>query len=49
MAKDIKQVAANCDICFEHKPRNQKESLKQHAEGKSPFEKVGVDLCEYHY
>ena len=48
MAKDIKQVADNCDICFEHKPRNQKESLKQHAEGKSPFEKVGVDLCEYH-
>ncbi|XP_077969898.1 uncharacterized protein LOC120339406 [Styela clava] len=29
------------------KPNNQKEPLLQHNEGSVPWEKVGIDLCEY--
>ncbi|RUS87639.1 hypothetical protein EGW08_004624 [Elysia chlorotica] len=44
MTAEIKQMADNCTACQETKPRNQKESLKQHAKGASPWEKVATDL-----
>ena len=47
MTQEIKQLAQNCDICYEFKARNQKEPLKQHHDGSYPYEKVGVDLCEF--
>ena len=47
MAKDLQQLADNCHICQQLKPSNQKEPLKQHAEGGYPWEKCGVDLFEY--
>ena len=46
MAKEIKQISSSCEICQEHKPRNQKETLNQHFRGTYPWEKIGVDLCE---
>ena len=47
MTTDIKQLAENCHECQRLKPNNQREPLKQHAEGSYPWEKCGVDLFEY--
>ena len=44
MKKDIKQLADSCEICLEAKPRNQKETLIQHAPSSEPWEKLGMDL-----
>ena len=41
-----RQVAENCETCQLHKPRNQKETLRQHEEGETPWSKTGVDLFE---
>ena len=39
-------LAENCETCQLHKPRNQKETLRQHEEGETPWSKIGVDLFE---
>ena len=44
MQREIEQVAEQCKVCLEMKPRNQKETLTQHAPVDQPWEKVGVDL-----
>jgi len=36
-----------CHICQATKPVNQREPLYQHEEGSTPWEKVGVDICEF--
>ena len=46
MSTEIRQVAENCEACQLHKPRNQKETLKQHEEGETTWSKIGVDLFE---
>ena len=46
MSTEICQVAENCEACQLHKPRNQKETLKQHEEGETAWSKIGVDLYE---
>ena len=47
MSHEISQVAENCGTCSQlHKPRNQKETLRQHEEGETPWSKIGVDLFE---
>jgi transposase InsO family protein len=46
MTQDIKQTADNCETCQRMKPQNQKETLKQHDDGKKAWMKIGVDLCE---
>ena len=46
MSTEIRQVAENCEACQLHKPRNQKETLKQHEEGETAWSKIGVDLYE---
>ena len=46
MAAEIRQVAVNCKACQLHKPRNQKETLKQHEEGETALSKIGVDVLE---
>ena len=46
MSHETRQVAENCETCQLHKPRNQKETLRQHEEGKTPWRKIGVDLFE---
>ncbi|GFR91029.1 Pol polyprotein [Elysia marginata] len=40
-------MAASCDACQRSKPKNQKEPLHQHDEGNTPWEKVGLDFCEF--
>jgi len=47
MRHDIQQLADNCHICQGTKPGNQREPLYQHEEGSTPWEKVGVDICEF--
>jgi len=47
MRHDIQQLADNCHICQATKPGNQREPLYQHEEGSTPWEKVGVDICEF--
>ena len=39
-------LAENCETCQLHKPRNQKETPRQHEEGETPWSKSGVDLFE---
>ena len=46
MAQDIKQTAEHCEACQRMKPHNQKEMLRQHSNGQSPWAKVGIDLFE---
>ena len=46
MSHEIRQVVENCETCQLHKPRNQKETLRQHEEGETPWSKIGVDLFE---
>ena len=46
MSTEIRQLAENCEACQLHKPRNQKETLKQHKEGETAWYKIGVDLFE---
>ena len=46
MSHEIRQVAENCETCQLHKPRNQKETLRQQEEGKTQWSKIGVDLFE---
>ena len=36
MSHEIRQVVENCETCQLHKPRNQKETLRQHEEGGNP-------------
>ena len=38
-------LTKNCETCQLPKPRNQKETLRQH-EGETPWRKIGVDLFE---
>ena len=45
-ARDTVKLAENCETCQLHKPRNQKETLRQHEEGETPWSKIGVDLFE---
>ena len=46
MAQDIKQTAEHCEACQRMKLHNQKETLRQHSKGQSPWVKVGIDLFE---
>lgn len=46
MNSDIKQLADCCSICQERKPMNQNAPLMQHAEGSTPWQKIGLDLFE---
>ena len=46
MTTEIRPLAENCETCQPHKPRNQKETLKQHEEGETVWSKIGVDLFE---
>ena len=46
MSKDIKLLTDNCNICQALKPCNPNEPLRQHNEGRYPWEKCGVDLFE---
>ena len=46
MAQDIKQTAEHCEACQRMKPHNQKEMLRQHSKGQSPWVKAGIDLFE---
>ncbi|XP_062583783.1 uncharacterized protein K02A2.6-like [Saccostrea cucullata] len=46
MKSDIKQLADCCSICQESKPKNQNIPLMQHAEGSTPWQKIGLDLFE---
>lgn len=42
--QDIRQVANSCETCEQRKPRNQKQPLRQHNDGKGPWDKVATDL-----
>ena len=46
ISKDIKQMADTCETCQERKPRNQHETLLQHEDGDTPWDKIGLDLFE---
>ena len=46
MAQEIKQLVDCCQPCQELRPRNQRETLKQHYDGKQPWEKIATDLFE---
>jgi hypothetical protein len=43
IVKDVKQLADNCEICQESKPRNCRETLKQHDNGAYPWNKIELD------
>ncbi|XP_052285339.1 uncharacterized protein K02A2.6-like [Dreissena polymorpha] len=42
----IKQLARSCETCEQNRPRNQKQPMKQHSDGKHPWDKVGTDLFQ---
>lgn len=46
MAAEIKQMIEKCEQCQKLKPRNQRETLRQHSDGNGPWDKVGTDLFE---
>ena len=46
MSHEIRQVVENCETCQLHKPRNQKETLRQHKEEETQWSKIGFDLFE---
>ena len=46
IASEIKQLAQNCEICQEAKPRNSRETLKQHDDGQNAWNKIGLDIFE---
>ena len=46
MSHEIRHMAENCETCQRHKPRNQKETPRQHEEGETPWSTIGVDLFE---
>ena len=46
MAAEIKQLVQNCEQCEQLKPKNQKETLRQHSDGNGPWDKIGTDLFE---
>ena len=46
MASDIKEIAGTCKACWEMKPRNPPEPLKQHSDGDEPWQKIGLDFFE---
>ena len=46
LSHELKQVADTCSICQQMKPKNKKETLKQHDDGATPWNKVGIDLFE---
>lgn len=41
MAAEIKQLVQNCERCKQLKPKNQKETLRQHSDGNGPWDKIG--------
>ncbi|KAK3780771.1 hypothetical protein RRG08_001876 [Elysia crispata] len=45
--KELKQIAAPCYACQKKRPRNQKEPLQKHEEGKITWEKLGLDFFEF--
>ena len=47
MKNDLAQVVDNCYACQMHKPNQPNETLIQHELPNTPWEKIGVDLCEY--
>ena len=47
MGEDLKRTAESCKSCQEHRPANQRESLRVHEVPLQPFAKVGTDVC-YH-
>lgn len=46
IAAEIKQMIEKCEQCQKLKPRNQRETLRQHSDGNGPWDKVGTDLFE---
>ena len=46
MKQQIKQLAKTCEVCEKKKSKNQKQPLKQHHDGKHPWDKVGTDLFQ---
>lgn len=44
MNNDILQMARSCEMCEDRKPRNEKEPLNQHNDGKGPWDKVATDI-----
>ena len=46
MRHEIKQFAQNCVQCEDRKPTPQKETLRQHNDGKGPWDKVGSDIFQ---
>lgn len=41
---DIKNLVKHCVSCEQHKPKNQREPLRQHSDGKRPWDKIATDL-----
>ena len=46
IAKDVKQLADNCEICRESKARNCRDTLKQHDTGAYPRNKIVLNIFE---
>ena len=46
MSKDIRQMVDTCETCQDRKPRNQRETLLQHDEGDTLWNKIGLGHCE---
>lgn len=46
MNAELKQLASTCEPCQELKPRTTKPLLKQHDDGGTPWNKIGLDLFE---
>ena len=47
ISQDIKDMVSKCKHCIEKKPTQRKEPLLPSELPDRPFQKVGVDLCEY--
>ena len=47
MTTDMKKHVQPCDVCLKHSTGQGREPIIQHESGHRPWQKVGVDICEF--
>lgn len=47
MTQELTNFLENCQICMQHSASQRPEPLKPHTIGTYPFEKVGIDFCQF--
>ena len=47
MSTELREFILKCDVCLAHRPEQTKEPLEQHHFAARPWNKIGIDLCEF--